>query len=393
MGPDGAHEKVSRFDAFPKCYLSFETPKHHKVIKHQRIQPAPIGWIGWAGDDGWCRCGAYRGWTRRLTQGWDSDNFDPHLAWLVPCKTWFSLRQSWWEEFFSVKAAWTCSSGVLFQYSEFRNFSANGKSFRIILLFLSLEFLNFNLTIFWGISHFEKLTALKSSWYDGNEVMIRWMSNSCYMESCRSLVVSHFKVSPDFKTFQGLSTTFGPFFDPFYSCFFQHFVAWTCPLRHPNIWSCCHYWRQRWLHGRERRQTVRHQTSDVGIDHEGPGGNSEVIKIMRFSSEKNATYQLNGVPLHTLSYGIIQSPESPNPPCLVAWMCVFRLRASFLRSGLLFCGAGAAPSGWNHSVWRNMNATTCNQGRRFGLSVNCMSWVRETVRDSTVGLGKVFAFV
>ena len=76
---DGAHEKVSRFDAFPKCYLSFETPKHHKVIKHQRIQPAPNGWIG-SGDDGRCRCGAYRGWTWRLTQGWDSDNFDPHLA-------------------------------------------------------------------------------------------------------------------------------------------------------------------------------------------------------------------------------------------------------------------------------------------------------------------------
>ena len=39
------------------------------------------------------------------------------------------------------------------------------------------------------------------------------------------------------------------------------------------------------------------------------------------------------------------------------------------------------------------NATTWNQGRRFGLSVNCMSWVWETVWDSTVGLGKVFAFV
>lgn len=34
------------------------------------------------------------------------------------------------------------------------------------------------------------------------------------------------------------------------------------------------------------------------------------------------------------------------------------------------------------------NATTWNQGRRFGLSVNCMSWVWETVWDSTVGLGR-----
>lgn len=49
------------------------------IIKHQRIQPAPNGWIG-LGDDGRCRCGAYRGWTWRLTQGWNSDNFDPHLA-------------------------------------------------------------------------------------------------------------------------------------------------------------------------------------------------------------------------------------------------------------------------------------------------------------------------
>lgn len=326
----------------------------------------------------------------------DSDNFDPHVAWLVPCKTWLSLRQSWWEEFFSVKAAWTRSSGVLFQYSEFRSFSANDKSFRIILLFLSLEFLNFNLTIFWGISHFEKLTALKSSWYDGNEVMIRWMSNSCYMESCQSLVISHFKVSPGFKTFQGLSTTFGPFFI-LSSCFSNvsllELVRWGTRTSDP---VAIIEDRDGFMVEKGARQSdTRHQT--LAVIMRVPGVIARSSKSWGFRVKKTLRISWMAewcaiIILHKNYHMESSNPLNLRIPLASSLGCASSgSERAFYGQGCYF--AELAQHLRVEIIPFEENATTWNQGRRFGLSVNCMSWVWEAVRDSTVGLGKVFAFV
>ena len=296
---------------------------------------------------------------------WHCDNFYTHEAWLVPCKTWFSLRQSWWEEFFSVKAAWTRSSGVLFQYSGFRSFSANGT--QVILhhvAFFSLEFLNLNLTIFWGISHFEKLTALKSSWYDGNEVMIRWMSNSCYMEPCRSLVTSRFNVSQvsrpfkDFQLLLDLSLSFLVVF-PTFLCLNlsveapEHLILLLLLKTEMASWS---------------RKVPDSQTTDrqlaVSIDHDYHGVSRSVIarswgfRVKKHRSESPAT-----------SLGCASGSER----AFYGQGCYFAELAQHLGVEIILFDEFESKSTkyMQHEMW--------NPKTPLWLSMSCMSWVWECV--------------
>lgn len=220
--------------------------------------------------------------------------------------------------------------------------------------------------------------------------MIRWMSNSCYMESCRSLVISRFKVSPvsrPFKDFLLLSDLFLILSSCFSNISLLELVRWGTRTSDP---VAIIEDRDGFMVEKGARQSdTRRQT--LAVIMRVPGVIARSSKSWGFRVKK--TLRISWMVCHYIHYHMESSnflnlriPLASSLGCASSGS-----ERAFYGQGCYF--AELAQHLRVEIIPFEENATTWNQGRRFGLSVNCMSWVWETVRDSTVGLGKVFAFV